>query len=68
MAEYVHRHVRRELGLADGRGKRYSPGYPSCPDLAQHVPMFDLLGVEAAIGASLTEAHQIDPEASTAAF
>ncbi|MHC4923505.1 MAG: methionine synthase [Planctomycetota bacterium] len=68
LAEYTHRHIRRELGLEDGRGLRYSPGYPACPDLAQHVPMFELLGVDAAIGASLTEAHQIDPEASTAAF
>jgi 5-methyltetrahydrofolate--homocysteine methyltransferase len=68
LAEWLHLRVRRELGLPAGRGKRFSPGYPACPDLAQHVPMFGLLGAEAAIGVKLTVAHQIDPEASTAAF
>ena len=68
LADWVHRRAMRELGLPPGRGKRYSWGYPACPDLAQHVPVFRLLGVEAAIGAKLTEAHQIDPEASTAAL
>ena len=32
-AEYLHRHIRRELGLAENQGKRYSWGYPACPDL-----------------------------------
>ncbi|MEN4041466.1 MAG: methionine synthase, partial [Anaerolineaceae bacterium] len=32
-AEYLHRHIRRELSLEDGQGKRYSWGYPAIPDL-----------------------------------
>ncbi len=68
LAEWLHLRVRRELGLGPGRGKRYSPGYPACPDLSQHGPMWTLLGAKEAIGAGLTEAFQIDPEASTAAF
>jgi len=68
LAEWVHRRVRSELGLPGNRGKRFSPGYPACPDLEQHGPMFRLLRVEESIGARLTEAFQIDPEASTAAF
>jgi 5-methyltetrahydrofolate--homocysteine methyltransferase len=68
LAEWTHRRVLAELGLPTNRGKRYSPGYPACPDLSQHEAMFRLLDVEKAIGAKLTAAHQIDPEASTAAF
>ena len=68
LAEWLHLRVRKELGLGPGRGKRFSPGYPACPDLAQHGPMWELLRAKEAIGAGLTEAFQIDPEASTAAF
>lgn len=68
LAEWLHLRVRRDLGLPAGRGKRYSPGYPACPDLSHHGAMFDLLRVRESIGVGLTEAFQIDPEASTAAF
>jgi 5-methyltetrahydrofolate--homocysteine methyltransferase len=68
LAEWVHRRTLKALGLPTNRGKRFSPGYPACPDLAQHVPMFELLEVTKRIGVRLTEAHQIDPEASTAAY
>jgi 5-methyltetrahydrofolate--homocysteine methyltransferase len=30
-ADYLHRHIRRELGLPEGQGKRYSWGYPAIP-------------------------------------
>jgi len=43
LAEYAHRHIRRELGLENGRGKRYSWGYGACPDLGQHEAVFRLL-------------------------
>jgi 5-methyltetrahydrofolate--homocysteine methyltransferase len=33
LAEYWHRRVRAELGIPDGQGKRYSPGYPAWPEL-----------------------------------
>jgi len=68
LAEYSHRRIREELGLPDGRGKRYSWGYGACPDLAQHADVFRLLDAQRAIGTTLTEAHQIVPEQSTAAI
>ncbi len=68
MAEYIHRHIRRELGLPEGRGKRYSWGYPAIPELADHRLVFDLLPAESALGMSLTSAFQLVPEQSTAAI
>ncbi len=67
-AELVNRRVRSELGVGDGRGLRYSWGYPACPDLAQHEEVFRLLKVTEAIGVELTSAWQLDPEQSTAAI
>ena len=67
-AEYVHRHIRRELGLPEGQGKRYSWGYPAIPDLADHVKVFQLLPAERELGMSLTAAYQLVPEQSTAAI
>jgi len=68
LAECWHRQVRRELGLADGQGKRYSPGYPSWPDLADQRQVWKLLEPDRAIGVTLTEAHQMVPEQSTSAI
>jgi 5-methyltetrahydrofolate--homocysteine methyltransferase len=68
LAEYTHTRIRRELGIADGRGKRYSWGYGACPDLAQHGIVFNLLQAPERIGVTLTEAFQIVPEQSTAAI
>jgi 5-methyltetrahydrofolate--homocysteine methyltransferase len=67
-AEYVHRHIRRELNLAPGRGKRYSWGYPAIPELDQHRQVFDLLPAEADLGMTLSPANQLIPEQSTAAI
>lgn len=67
-AEYLHRHIRRELGLAPDQGKRYSWGYPAIPDLADHRKVFDLLPAETELGMSLTSAFQLVPEQSTAAI
>jgi 5-methyltetrahydrofolate--homocysteine methyltransferase len=68
LAEYAHRHTLRELGLPTNRGKRYSWGYPACPDLEQHALVWQLLPVEDAIGVGLTESYQLVPEQSTAAL
>jgi 5-methyltetrahydrofolate--homocysteine methyltransferase len=68
LAEYAHRHIRRELGLEDGRGKRYSWGYGACPDLGAHDLVFRLLDATSKIGVTLTPAFQIVPEQSTAAI
>ena len=68
MAEALHRRVKRELGMSADQGRRYSWGYPACPDLEHHVLVCDLLGAADAIGIGLTSAFQLDPEQSTAAI
>jgi 5-methyltetrahydrofolate--homocysteine methyltransferase len=68
LAEWTHRRIRRELGLPDDGGKRYSWGYGACPDLSQHASAFALLGAQEAIAVTLTDAFQIIPEQSTAAI
>jgi 5-methyltetrahydrofolate--homocysteine methyltransferase len=67
-AEYLHRHIRRELGLPSEQGKRYSWGYPAIPNLDDHRKVFDLLPAERELGMSLTTASQLVPEQSTAAI
>jgi 5-methyltetrahydrofolate--homocysteine methyltransferase len=67
-ANYLHEHIRRELGLAEGQGKRYSWGYPAIPELEDHRKVFDLLPVEKELGMQLSPAYQLIPEQSTAAI
>ena len=67
-AEWMHRRVRRELGLPGNRGKRYSWGFGACPDLEDHQQVFKLLPAEAELGMELTSAFQLIPEQSTAAI
>lgn len=67
-AEYLHRHILRELGLSVDRGKRYSWGYPAIPELSDHQKVFQLLPAEKELGMSLTAAFQLVPEQSTAAI
>jgi 5-methyltetrahydrofolate--homocysteine methyltransferase len=67
-AEWMHRRIRRELGIEADRGKRYSWGYGACPDLDDHVQLFRLLPAAAALGMELTSAFQLVPEQSTAAI
>jgi len=67
-AEYVHRLMRRELGIPMNRGLRYSWGYPACPDHRQHEILFRLLPARERLGMDLTEAGALVPELSTAAI
>jgi 5-methyltetrahydrofolate--homocysteine methyltransferase len=67
IAEWVHERVRTELGLEPEQGRRYSWGYPACPDQEQHVPVFRMLGAEA-IGLSLSHGFAVEPEQSTVAI
>ncbi len=80
LAEYMHKQIRVELGIAgqDAReirelfkqgyqGSRYSFGYPACPNLEDHALIWPLLQPEA-IGVTLTEEWQLDPEQSTSAL
>ena len=79
-AEWLHHLLRRQWGFPDPpgttmldrfrgryRGKRYSFGYPACPDLALQQPLFQLLHPES-IGITLTEGLMMDPEASVTAL
>ncbi|MBP1464922.1 methionine synthase [Candidatus Chloroploca sp. M-50] len=67
LAEHTNRLIRQSLGLGEDRGKRYSWGYPACPDLAEHTKLFQILPADQ-IGLMLTDAFQLVPEQSTAAI
>jgi 5-methyltetrahydrofolate--homocysteine methyltransferase len=66
VAEWSHRRIQQELGVASG--KRYSWGYGACPDLDDHATVFKLLPAREALGMDLTESFQLLPEQSTAAL
>jgi 5-methyltetrahydrofolate--homocysteine methyltransferase len=66
-AEWLHQRIRDELGLDADRGRRYSWGYPSCPDLEDHETFFRIVPGEL-IGVELTGGYQLVPEQSTAAI
>jgi 5-methyltetrahydrofolate--homocysteine methyltransferase len=79
-AEWLHRRIREDWGFPDPpeitmaqrftsryRGKRYSFGYPACPDLEDQSGIWKLLKPEE-IGVQLTEGFMMDPEASVSAL
>ncbi len=68
LAEYTNRVIRRELGLEEQCGRRYSWGFQAIPDLEDHVKVLQLLPARDAIGINLTEAYQFVPEQTTAAI
>ena len=78
-AEWLHRRIREDWGFPDSptltmherftsryRGKRYSFGYPACPNLEDQAKLWRLLRPED-IGVHLTEGFMMDPEASVSA-
>jgi 5-methyltetrahydrofolate--homocysteine methyltransferase len=68
-ANYLHEHIRREMGIPENQGKRYSWGYPAIPELEDHLKVFQLLpAVEKELGITLSTAYQLIPEQSTAAI
>ena len=80
LAEYWHEIVRSELGIEDGeakeardyvhqqyRGSRYAFGYPACPNLDDHEPLFEMLD-PARIGVTLTSTMEMVPEQTTSAI
>ena len=68
-AEYLHRHIKRELGIGKKQGKRYSWGYPAIPELEDHKKVFELLpAIETELKMKLSPAYQLIPEQSTAAI
>ncbi len=79
-AEWLHRRIREDWGFPDPpeltmaarftsryRGKRYSFGYPACPNLEDQAGMWKLLRPEE-INVQLTEGFMMDPEASVSAL
>jgi 5-methyltetrahydrofolate--homocysteine methyltransferase len=79
-AEWLHSRLRSLWGFSDPedlsrqsvfqaryRGKRYSFGYPACPDLEQQAILFELIEPEG-IGVQLTEGFMMEPEASVSAL
>jgi 5-methyltetrahydrofolate--homocysteine methyltransferase len=79
-AEWLHARLRNVWGFPDPpettmrdrfrahyRGKRYSFGYPACPELADQAILWELLRPEE-IGVGLTEGFMMDPEASVSAL
>ena len=80
LAELWHKKIREELNIHQKdaseikklfsqqyQGSRYSFGYPACPNLEDHVKLFQLLQPER-IGVELTEEFQLVPEQSTDAI
>jgi 5-methyltetrahydrofolate--homocysteine methyltransferase len=68
-ADYLHEHIRREMGIPENQGKRYSWGYPAIPELEDHKKIFELLpAVQTELGMTLSTAYQLIPEQSTAAI
>ncbi len=67
MAEWLHARVRDQLGIGPAQGRRYSWGYPACPEQSEHEKVFRLLDAEQ-IGLSLSEGFAIEPEQSTVAI
>jgi 5-methyltetrahydrofolate--homocysteine methyltransferase len=80
LAEYIHRQIRGELGIASDdaremsvlfkqgyRGSRFSFGYPACPNMEDQAKLLDLLGADK-IGITMSEEFQLWPEQSTSAL
>jgi 5-methyltetrahydrofolate--homocysteine methyltransferase len=67
MAEWLHARVRSELGIAPAQGRRYSWGYPSCPEQSELTKVFELLDAPS-IGLQLSGGFAVEPEQSTLAI
>jgi 5-methyltetrahydrofolate--homocysteine methyltransferase len=79
-AEWLHRRIREDWGFPDAptmtmqerftsryRGKRYSFGYPACPNLDDQQGIWKVLEPDE-IGVCLTEGMMMEPEASVSAL
>lgn len=66
-AEWLHSKVRHDLGIPSSQGRRYSWGYPACPDQSEHTKVWELLGLDD-IGMYLSDGFAVMPEQSTVAI
>jgi 5-methyltetrahydrofolate--homocysteine methyltransferase len=67
MAEWLHSRVRSDLGIGPAQGRRYSWGYPACPEQSEHEKVFRLLDAPS-IGLRLSGGYAVEPEQSTLAI
>jgi 5-methyltetrahydrofolate--homocysteine methyltransferase len=67
LAEWLHAHVREGLGIGLDQGRRYSWGYPACPEQSEHEKVFRLLDAQS-IGLRLSGGYAVEPEQSTVAI
>ena len=67
MAEWLHARVRADLGIEPAQGRRYSWGYPACPEQSEHEKVFRLLDAPS-IGLRLSGGYAVEPEQSTLAI
>jgi 5-methyltetrahydrofolate--homocysteine methyltransferase len=67
LAEWLHSDIRRQLAIDLDQGRRYSWGYPACPDQSEHEKVWRLLGLED-IGMTLSDGFAVMPEQSTVAI
>jgi 5-methyltetrahydrofolate--homocysteine methyltransferase len=67
MAEWLHSRVRADLGIEPAQGRRYSWGYPACPEQSEHEKVFALLDAPS-IGLRLSGGYAVEPEQSTLAI
>ena len=67
LAEWSHARARAELGIDADQGRRYSWGYPACPDQSEHEKVWRLLDLEQ-IGMTLSGGFAVMPEQSTVAI
>ncbi len=67
LAEWTHAEIRRALGIDLDQGRRYSWGYPACPDQSEHEKVWRLLDLEK-IGMRLSGGYAVLPEQSTVAI
>ncbi|HEO65346.1 MAG TPA: methionine synthase, partial [Spirochaetes bacterium] len=68
MANYNHHRILSELKIPMDQGKRFSFGYPACPELDDQEALMGALNAEKEIGVSITSAFQLVPEQSTSAL
>jgi 5-methyltetrahydrofolate--homocysteine methyltransferase len=67
MAEWLHSRARADLGIEPAQGRRYSWGYPACPEQSEHEKVFRLLDAPS-IGLRLSGGYAVEPEQSTLAI
>ena len=80
-AESMHQDIRGKWGFPDDpkwstddlfklsyQGRRYSFGYPACPDLAYQKQLWDILFPDQHIGVNLCDDFMMDPDGSVSAL